>query len=113
MIIKKIRDNSHFEFIKDYLLKEYGNRIIQINDDLLHTSDGFDVCLCEVADDNYDAKGKKGLWIYESFDNFRKYKVVCPFCKTEYVDDFDGYVTTESFNFCPNCGAELELNEDD
>lgn len=50
---------------------------------------------------------KKGLWVEKALDTFRKYSVTCPFCGAEYIDNYDGYVSTGDFNFCPNCGADM------
>lgn len=51
---------------------------------------------------------KHGHWIYIALDNFRKYKVICSICKSEYVDNYDGYISAEDFNYCPNCGAKMD-----
>lgn len=53
-------------------------------------------------------ENKIGSWKYKSLDKFRKYSVTCPFCEREYIDNYDGYVQTDDFNFCPNCGAQLD-----
>ena len=50
---------------------------------------------------------KKGEWKSKDLDGFRKYEMICPFCGSEYVDNYDGYIDAYEFNFCPNCGAEL------
>jgi hypothetical protein len=41
-------------------------------------------------------------------DNFRQYKVICPFCEAEYVGNYDAYIEPEDFNYCPNCGARMD-----
>lgn len=51
---------------------------------------------------------KTGRWKCIDLDNFGKYKVICPFCGAEYVDNYDGYVDTYMFNYCPNCGTRME-----
>jgi hypothetical protein len=59
----------------------------------------------------YDAgyrKQSEGEWEYEQLDNFRKYKVTCPFCKSYYIGNYDAYDDPEYFNFCPECGAKMK-----
>lgn len=50
---------------------------------------------------------KRGEWIEKALDTYRKYSVTCPFCGAEYIDNYDGYVDTGNFNYCPNCGADM------
>ena len=74
-----------------------------------------DVCGIADAEDRVRAlpaadvrETKLGEWIYKNIDHFYTYSLTCPFCKAEYVDNvWDGYVSVESFNFCPNCGADM------
>lgn len=47
---------------------------------------------------------KRGEWISEDLDNFRKYKVTCPHCGAWYVGNYDAYVEPWDFNYCPHCG---------
>lgn len=47
---------------------------------------------------------KRGEWIDEDLDNFRKYKVTCPHCGAWYVGNYDAYVEPWDFNYCPHCG---------
>lgn len=47
---------------------------------------------------------KRGEWICEDLDNFRKYKVTCPHCGAWYVGNYDAYVDPWDFNYCPHCG---------
>lgn len=47
---------------------------------------------------------KRGEWICEDLDNFRKYKVTCPHCGAWYVGNYDAYVEPWDFNYCPHCG---------
>jgi hypothetical protein len=53
-------------------------------------------------------KQEEGEWEYEQLDNFRKYKVTCPFCKSYYIGNYDAYDDPEYFNFCPECGAKMK-----
>ena len=47
---------------------------------------------------------KRGEWIYEDLDNFRKYKVTCPHCGAWYVGNYDAYDEPSEFLYCPHCG---------
>ena len=48
----------------------------------------------------------KGEWLIE-YDRLK-----CPFCGMSIVDEVHWLYSNEySFNFCPNCGAELQNNE--
>lgn len=35
--------------------------------------------------------------------------MTCPFCKSEYVDDYYGYLDVNCFNYCPNCGGKTRI----
>ena len=54
------------------------------------------------------AEVRHGEWKYIKMDNFRQYKVICPFCEAEYVGNYDAYIEPEDFNYCPNCGARMD-----
>lgn len=64
--------------------------------------------MCEDAADAIEALQaqlpKRGEWISEDLDNFRKYKVTCPHCGAWYVGNYDAYVEPCGFNYCPHCG---------
>ena len=47
---------------------------------------------------------KRGEWIYEDLDNFRKYKVTCPHCGKWFVGNYDAYDEPSDFLYCPHCG---------
>ena len=47
---------------------------------------------------------KRGEWVYEDLDNFRKYKVTCPHCGAWYVGNYDAYDEPSDFFYCPHCG---------
>ena len=47
---------------------------------------------------------KRGEWIEEGLDNFRKYKVTCPHCGEWYIGNYDAYDEPSDFNYCPHCG---------
>ena len=47
---------------------------------------------------------KRGEWIYEDLDNFRKYKVTCPHCGAWFVGNYDAYDDPSEFLYCPHCG---------
>ena len=64
-----------------------------------------------VAEELYNAgyrKQSEGEWIFKGLDEFRKYKVACPFCEAEYIGNYDAYDEPEDFNFCPNCGVKMK-----
>lgn len=52
-----------------------------------------------------------GHWIYEFLDSFRKFRNTCSNCKWSSIDNYDGYVEIDSFNYCPNCGAKMDEEE--
>ena len=47
---------------------------------------------------------KRGEWVYEDLDNFRKYKVTCPHCGAWFVGNYDAYDEPSEFLYCPHCG---------
>ena len=55
---------------------------------------------------------KEGEWIYTPLERYKEYKVKCPFCGAEYHDCYDGYIDAEDFNYCPNCGARMDGEDD-
>lgn len=58
-------------------------------------------------------KNVRGEWVCKRLDTFRKYQCECPFCHAVYVDNYDAYIDVESFNYCPNCGAEMRGEKDE
>lgn len=56
---------------------------------------------------------KNGYWKYENLDGYKKYKVTCSVCGASYIDNYDGYIDAENFNYCPNCGTEMSEAEND
>ena len=78
-----------------------------------------DVCYVESKDKeslvycaSYLEERPHGEWIEERLDKYKKYKITCPFCKMEYVDNYDGYIDAIDFNFCPNCGASMRVKDE-
>lgn len=53
-----------------------------------------------------------GRWDGETLDDFRKYKVTCSECGAEYIGNYDAYNEPWEFNFCPNCGAMMDLEDE-
>lgn len=47
---------------------------------------------------------KRGEWVHEELDNFRKYKVTCPHCGAWFIGNYDAYDEPSDFNYCPHCG---------
>ncbi len=50
----------------------------------------------------------RGEWLSKNLDNFRKYEVICSVCGARFIGNYDAYDEPYDFNFCPNCGAEME-----
>ena len=53
-----------------------------------------------------------GRWIGKRLDNFKKYQVTCSECGWIGIENYDSYVDPSDFNYCPNCGAKMEYEED-
>jgi hypothetical protein len=51
---------------------------------------------------------KHGEWEYEQLDEYKYYKVTCPYCNAEYWGNYDAYNEPDDFNYCPNCGAKMD-----
>ena len=56
---------------------------------------------------------RHGRWIGKRLDNFKKYQVTCSECGWIGIENYDSYVDPSDFNYCPNCGANMEYEEDD
>ena len=56
---------------------------------------------------------RRGEWIGKQLDNFKKYQVTCSECGWIGIENYDSYVDPSDFNYCPNCGANMEYEEDD
>ena len=54
---------------------------------------------------------KYGYWIEKELDNFRKVECSCSICGWSGVENYDSYVDIHDFEFCPNCGAKMDLEE--
>ncbi len=52
---------------------------------------------------------KRGKWIGKQLDNFRKYEVTCSNCGWVGIENYDSYNEPSDFNYCPNCGARMDL----
>lgn len=57
----------------------------------------------------YVAPVKHGKWIGKQLDNFRKYEVTCSNCGWVGIENYDSYNEPSDFNYCPNCGAKMDL----
>lgn len=54
---------------------------------------------------------KHGKWISKQLDNFRKYEVTCSNCGWVGIENYDSYNDPSDFNYCPNCGSKMDLEE--
>ena len=57
------------------------------------------------------AEVKHGKWIGKQLDNFRKYEVTCSNCGWIGIENYDSYNDPSDFNYCPNCGAKMDLED--
>lgn len=53
-----------------------------------------------------------GEWKYEQLDEYKFYKVTCPYCDACYMGNYDAYNDPDEFNYCPNCGADMRGTTD-
>ena len=51
---------------------------------------------------------RHGEWQYEQLDEYKFYKVTCPYCEAYYYGNYDAYHDPDDFNYCPNCGAKMD-----
>lgn len=51
---------------------------------------------------------RHGEWKSKMLDKFRKYEVVCSECGAKYIGNYDAYDEPYDFNYCPNCGAQMD-----
>ena len=51
---------------------------------------------------------RHGEWQYEQLDEYKFYKVTCPYCDAYYMGNYDAYNEPDDFNYCPNCGAKMD-----
>ena len=80
-----------------------------------------DIGVNELADELYNvalnlpaadvAEVKRGKWIGKQLDNFRKYEVTCSNCDWIGIENYDSYDNPFEFNYCPNCGANIDLED--
>lgn len=56
-------------------------------------------------------KVRHGRWKYKILDNFKKVECTCTHCGWSGVDNYDSYVDISDFEYCPNCGAKMDLEE--
>lgn len=52
-----------------------------------------------------------GKWMGKQLDNFRKYEVTCSNCGWIGIENYDSYNDPSDFNYCPNCGAKMDLED--
>lgn len=49
---------------------------------------------------------KHGKWV-----NIRKYLMTCSVCNIDFGSDIPARYAAEVWNFCPNCGAKMDLKK--
>lgn len=77
---------------------------------------GISIAIGKVCDaPTIEPERKTGHWIFHETQNDRYDDMTCPFCKKTYTVDAyridDIGFTAEDFNYCPNCGAKMEVDE--
>ena len=55
---------------------------------------------------------KSGRWIDKKLDDFRKWELRCSECDWVGISNYDAYDEPYDFNYCPNCGAKMEGEEE-
>lgn len=50
-----------------------------------------------------------GRWEAKLLDNYRKYSVTCSICGWVGIENYDSYDEPSDFNYCPSCGAKMDL----
>ena len=63
----------------------------------------------ETAETADVAEIRHGYWIEKNLDDFRKVECSCSMCGWSGVENYDSYVDIHDFEFCPYCGAKMDL----
>lgn len=94
------------------LIHHLENCIDEVNNTNGYTED-FKTCLRLVKNQPAAdvAEVKHGKWIGKQLDNFRKYEVTCSNCDWIGIENYDSYDNPFEFNYCPNCGANIDLED--
>ena len=50
-----------------------------------------------------------GRWKIKLLNDYQKYSVTCSICGWVGIDNYDSYDDPSDFNYCPNCGAKMDL----
>lgn len=50
-----------------------------------------------------------GRWKIKLLDDYQKYSVICSICGWVGIENYDSYDVPSDFNYCPNCGAKMDL----
>lgn len=50
-----------------------------------------------------------GRWKIKLLDDYQKYNVTCSICGWVGIENYDSYDVPSDFNYCPNCGAKMDL----
>lgn len=51
---------------------------------------------------------RHGEWIGRQLDDFKKYESTCSECGWVGIENYDSYNDPSDFNYCPNCGAIMD-----
>ena len=50
-----------------------------------------------------------GRWEIKLLNDYQKYRVTCSICGWVGIENYDSYDVPSDFNYCPNCGAKMDL----
>ena len=53
-----------------------------------------------------------GRWEIKLLNDYQKYSVTCSICGWVGIDNYDSYDDPSDFNYCPNCGAKMDLENE-
>lgn len=53
-----------------------------------------------------------GRWKIKLLNDYQKYSVTCSICGWVGIDNYDSYDDPSDFNYCPNCGAKMDLENE-
>ena len=53
-----------------------------------------------------------GRWEIKLLNDYQKYSVTCSICGWVGTENYDSYDVPSDFNYCPNCGAKMDLENE-